>query len=62
MLKVLCLILLTTYRRFVLSALALLILQFIESPTFNYSQTAAGFFFFFFPRDTHVRDISTYNY
>lgn len=61
MLKVLCLILLTTYRRFVLSALALLILQFIESPTFNYSQTAAGFFFFF-PRDTHVRDISTYNY
>lgn len=44
MLKVLCLILLMTYRRFVLSALALLILQFIQSPTFNYGQTAAGFF------------------
>lgn len=44
MLKVLCLILLMTYRRFVLSALVLLILQFIVSPTFNYSQTAAGFF------------------
>lgn len=41
MLTVLCLILLMTYRRFVLSSLALLNLQFIESPTTNCSQTAA---------------------
>lgn len=44
MLMVLCLILLMTYRIFVLSALALLSLQFTESPTTNYSQTAAAFF------------------
>lgn len=41
MLKVLCLVLLMTYRKSVLFALVLLILQFVESPVFNCSQTAA---------------------
>lgn len=57
MLTGLCLILLMTYGRFVLSALALN-LQFIESPTANYSQRAAIFFF----RNMHVRHMSTLNY
>lgn len=45
MLMVLCLIVRMTYRRFCLFALAILVLYFIGSPAFNYTQLSVFFFF-----------------